>query len=139
MWRRDTSFGTAQATARGRAEALLNRDASNVTLALCAVVTLAGPNRQRDLFLVLAHIENKLACAWLHQVDGGKKFSLIRLQRFLNIMCPITTKDMLRLIASYSWIRLEPKISRLTGHKSLSAMSRSTATGAQTSQLMEMG
>ncbi len=40
MWRRDTSLGTAQATARGRAEALLNRDASNVKMPLCAVMTL---------------------------------------------------------------------------------------------------
>ncbi len=39
MWRRDTSFGTAQATA-GRAEALLNHDASNVKISLCAVTTL---------------------------------------------------------------------------------------------------
>jgi hypothetical protein len=34
MWRRDTSFETAQAMARGRAEALLNRDASNVKITL---------------------------------------------------------------------------------------------------------
>ena len=48
MWRRDTSFGTAQATARGRAEALLNRDASNVKISLCAVMTLTSHHRQSD-------------------------------------------------------------------------------------------
>jgi hypothetical protein len=37
MWRRDTSFGTALATARAPAEALLNRDASNVKISLCAI------------------------------------------------------------------------------------------------------
>ena len=44
----ETSFGTAQATARGRAEALLNRDASNVKISLCAVMTHTSHNRQSD-------------------------------------------------------------------------------------------
>ncbi len=48
MWRRDTSFGTDQATARGRAKASLNRDASNVKFSLCAVMTLSSHNRQSD-------------------------------------------------------------------------------------------
>ncbi len=48
MWRRDTSFGTAQAMARGRAEALLNRDASNAKISLCAVMTLTSHNQQSD-------------------------------------------------------------------------------------------
>ncbi len=48
MWRRDTSFGTAQATARAPAEALLNRDASNVKFSLCAVLTLTSHDRQSD-------------------------------------------------------------------------------------------
>ena len=94
--------------------------------------------KPEDLTLALAHIENKLARAWLHKFDGEKKFPLIQLQRCLNIMCPITTMDMLRLIASYSWICLEPKISRLTGHKSLTAMPCRTTTGPATSLLMEM-
>ena len=46
--------------------------------------------KPEDLFLALAHIENKLARAWLHKFDGEK----------------IIPMDMLRLTASYSWIRL---------------------------------
>jgi hypothetical protein len=41
-------FGTAQATARGRAEALLNRDESNVTFLFVPFVTLPSPNRQES-------------------------------------------------------------------------------------------
>jgi hypothetical protein len=43
-------FGTAQATATGRgsAEALLNRNASNVKISLCAVMTLTSHIRQSD-------------------------------------------------------------------------------------------
>jgi hypothetical protein len=33
-------------------------------------------------------------------------------------MCPIATMDMLRLTLIYSWIRLEPEISRIKRHKS---------------------
>ncbi len=43
-------FGTAQATdtGRGSAEALLNHNASNVKISLCAVMTLTSHNRQSD-------------------------------------------------------------------------------------------
>ncbi len=70
--------------------------------------------RPEDLFLALARIENELARAWLQMFNGENKFPLIQLQRCLNIICPITTMDMLRLTASYSWIRLELDISRLS-------------------------
>jgi hypothetical protein len=45
--------------------------------------------KPEDLFPALAHIENKLARAWLHKCDG--EFPLIRLQHCLNIMFPIMT------------------------------------------------
>ncbi len=66
------------------------------------------------------------------------KFPLIRLQRYLKIICLITIMDMLCLTASYSWFCLEPEISRLKGHKSLTSMPCRMATGTTTSLSMEM-
>ena len=42
------------------------------TTALACVLSMCNPE---DLFLALAHIENKLARAWLHEFDGEKKNS----------------------------------------------------------------
>jgi hypothetical protein len=81
---------------------------------------------------------NELALAWLQKFDGEAKFPWIQLQRCLNIMCPITTMDihhMLRLTASYSWIRLKPEISQ---HNSLPTTQCRTTTGTTTNLSMEM-
>ncbi len=32
--------------------------------------------KSEDLFLALAHIENKLACAWLHKFDGENRIPI---------------------------------------------------------------
>ena len=51
--RRRHHFGTAQATARGRAEALLNRNTSNDASFVCAVVTPESPKRQRMMCVIM--------------------------------------------------------------------------------------
>jgi hypothetical protein len=73
--------------------------------------------KPEELYLALAHIENKLARAWMRKLYGRKQFPLIQLQCCLNIMCSITTMDMRRISFPYSRIRLEPEISRLQGLK----------------------
>ena len=67
-----------------------------------------------------------------------RKFQLIRLQRCLSIMCPIATLDMLRLILHIHVFVWSPKILRLKGHKSLTAMPCRTTTGTTASLSMEM-
>ncbi len=78
--------------------------------------------KPEDLFLALAHIENELALAWLQKFDGENIIPIDLIAMLSDIMCPITTMDMLCLTASYSWIRLEPEILQPKGHKTLTAM-----------------
>jgi hypothetical protein len=69
--------------------------------------------KPKELYLALAHIENKLARAWLHKFDGGKKIPIDS----IAMLCPITTMDMRRTTAPYSRNRLGPEISLLQGLK----------------------
>ncbi len=71
--------------------------------------------KPEDLFLAFAHNENKLARAWLHKFDGEKKIPIDPIATLSEHH--VSDNDngyMLRLIASYSRIRLEPKISLLS-------------------------
>ncbi len=71
--------------------------------------------KPEQVFLALAHIENKLSRACLLKEE--RNIPLNQLQGFLNISCPILTMDMRHTTAAYSRISLEPEISRLQGLK----------------------
>jgi hypothetical protein len=72
--------------------------------------------KPEDPSLALAQKENKLALAWLHKFDGEKKIPIDPISTLSEHHVSNNDMDMLRLTASYSWIRLEP--SRLKEHKS---------------------